>query len=282
VNTSLLERSVACLEIDVARVNLMWALPSNIKLGRLAKILMPLVRRIAKDVKRDLPASVKLEDLIQFGFLGLFEAVHHYHGAVATFPSFAMTHIRNAMHQGLRSGDSVPRSTRRSVRRIRQYVSKLEHELCRPPSSRELDRAMALTLTAYQQIVRAQYVRNPTYHHASSGSISARYSAVEPPDPLEMLLDRFERATQLKAIKYLPVCVQKMLRFHHEDARTLHEISLMLGVPESRVCQMVRKSVVWVRTWVADGRSEKARGRRLKTTQMHAFARIGSSQRPTG
>ena len=74
---------------------------------------VPLVKKLAHQMKAKLPPSVEVDDLIQAGLIGLLDAVSRYeetHGA--QFETYAVQRIRGAMLDELRSSDWLPRTVR--------------------------------------------------------------------------------------------------------------------------------------------------------------------------
>jgi RNA polymerase sigma factor (sigma-70 family) len=95
---------------------------------------MPLVKRLAHQMKAKLPPSVEVDDLIQAGMIGLLDAINRYeenHGA--QFETYAVLRIRGAMLDELRSNDWMPRSTRQNMRKVEQAMCPRPHPAPPPP-----------------------------------------------------------------------------------------------------------------------------------------------------
>src|SRR4051812_37222246 len=115
---------------------------------------MPLVKRLAHQMKAKLPPSVEVDDLVQAGMMGLLDAINRYednHGA--QFENYAVLRIRGAMLDELRSSDWMPRSTRQNMRKVEAAMSALQQRLGRPPSESEVAKSLKLSLEDYQDML---------------------------------------------------------------------------------------------------------------------------------
>src|SRR5690606_17725885 len=121
---------------------------------RLVGQYAPMVRRLALQLVAKLPASVELDDLMQAGMMGLLDAVRRYQQtAEAQFETYAITRIRGAMLDELRSQDWLPRSVRSKAKSIEQAIHQLSHQLMRPVTEVEIADELALSLAEYQVLL---------------------------------------------------------------------------------------------------------------------------------
>jgi len=218
----------------------------------------PLVRRIAHHLLARLPASVELDDLLQAGMVGLMEALARYedvHGV--QFETYAAQRIRGAMLDGLRAQDWMPRGVRRAQRRIDAAVQALEHRLGRPPAESEIARELGLSLEAYRDLLQeargAQVLFYEDFVEADAGSEFIARAAPDPaPDPLERLRDKRFRAALVAAIERLPEREKAVMGMYYEQEMNLREIAEVLGVTESRVCQIHSQAVARLRAALKD------------------------------
>jgi len=215
---------------------------------------LPLVRRAAARMIGRLPANVELDDLIQAGVLGLMDAMQRYedsHGA--QFETFAMQRVRGAMLDELRGTDWVPRSVRKSQREIAAAVQLLEHRLRRAPSDAEIAAHLGVELNAYHAMLLdvhgAQLVYADDYEATEGDThyLDRHVAPDETADPAHQLADRRFREALVAAIEALPQREQYVMSMYYEHDMNLKEIAAVLGVTESRVCQLHSQAVARLR-----------------------------------
>jgi RNA polymerase sigma factor for flagellar operon FliA len=214
---------------------------------------MPLVKRLAHQMKAKLPASVEVDDLIQAGMIGLLDALNRYeedHGA--QFETYAVLRIRGAMLDELRSSDWMPRSTRQNMRKVEGAMQALTQKLGRPPTESEVAKSMKISLVEYQDLLGDSTGHQLVYYedfHADEGSDNFldRY-AVDDDDPLKGLLDSDFRQAVIDAIDALPPREKMLMGLYYEEELNLKEIGAVMGVSESRVSQLHTQAVARLRT----------------------------------
>lgn len=212
----------------------------------------PMVRRVASQMIARLPASVELDDLVQAGMIGLFDALGRYEADMgAQFETFAMQRIRGAMLDELRSGDWLPRSVRRNQRTIERAIQKTEQQLQRTPTEAEVAAELGLSLSDYQQLLAeargGQLVYIDEAADQDDDDFLDRHLPSKAPDPLEQLRDGRFRMALVEAIKDLPQREQLVMSMYYEQDLHLKEIGAVLGVTESRVSQLHSQAVARLR-----------------------------------
>jgi len=219
----------------------------------------PLVKRIAYHLMAKLPASVQVEDIIQNGMLGLLDAISRYEeGLGAQFETYAVQRIRGAMLDGLRENDWLPRSLRREMRRIEVAVHTLEQQHGRQPTERELAEALGMNLAEYQKMLQEargyQLVYFEDFGEEEDDDFLERHMIGEAVDPLTLLEDQNMRAVLVQAIEDLPEREKMVMGLYYEEDMNLREIGEVLGVSESRVCQLHSQAIARLRSRIAGGR----------------------------
>jgi RNA polymerase sigma factor for flagellar operon FliA len=218
---------------------------------------MPLVKRLAHQMRAKLPASVEVDDLVQAGMIGLLDAINRYeenHGA--QFETYAVLRIRGAMLDELRSNDWMPRSTRQNMRKVEQAMAALQQQLGRPPSESEIAKSMKLSLADYQDMLGDSGGHQLVYYedfHDEDGNDSwlDRY-AVDDDDPLRALLETDFRQAVIDAIDNLPPREKILMGLYYEEELNLKEIGAVMGVSESRVSQLHSQAVGRLRTYLRE------------------------------
>ena len=213
----------------------------------------PLVKRLAHYMMASLPPSVELDDIIQSGMLGLLDAAKRFKDTYgAQFETYAVQRIRGAMLDGLRQSDWLPRSLRKSLRQVEAAISKLEQRHGRPPTEQELATALNIPLAEYQQLLQDargyQLVSSEDLQGSGDESFIDHYYADARPGPLQSMLDDDQRQTLVAAIEELPDREKKVMGLYYEHELNLREIGDVLGVSESRICQLHSQAIARLRS----------------------------------
>jgi len=218
----------------------------------------PLVRRMAHHMLAKLPASVQLDDLIQAGLIGLMDAIGRFEeGQGAQFETYATQRIRGAMLDELRQGDWLPRGLRKSQRQIESAMHKLEHRFGRAPSEGEVAKEMGVGLTEYQEMLQEARGYQLIYYDQGDEDEGGdnyldRNVSDNESNPIERVSDQRFRRAVIAAIDHLPEREKLLMGLYYEQELNFREIAEILGVTESRVCQLHSQAVARLRTKLRD------------------------------
>ena len=214
----------------------------------------PLVRRLAHHMIAKLPPSVEVDDLIQVGMIGLTEAISRYEPSQGVqFETFASQRIRGAMLDELREGDWMSRGSRKSQKDIEQAVNRLQQKLHRSPLESEIAQELGLALADYQHLLakvrgtQLVYLEDISGHGDDEDSFLDRHAGESESEPSAVLQDQRMRTALVGAIKLLPDREQKIMGMYYEHDMNLKEIAAVLGVTESRICQLHSQSIARLR-----------------------------------
>jgi RNA polymerase sigma factor for flagellar operon FliA len=220
---------------------------------RLVVAYSPMVKFVAGRLGAGLPSHVEDADLISYGLVGLIGAIERFEPERGKFETFAMTRIRGAIIDELRSLDWVPRSVRSRAREIEQVQAKLEHELQRAPSEAELAAKLNMTEEELQSALleianSSVYALDElwTVSDSSGDQVSLLDTIADEgaADPQEALATTEVKDRLTEAIGGLPEREQLVVALYYYENLTLREIGEVLGVTESRVSQLHTKAVM--------------------------------------
>jgi RNA polymerase sigma factor FliA len=221
---------------------------------RLVVAYSPMVKFVAGRLGAGLPSHVDDADLISYGLMGLIGAIERFEPERGIkFETFAMTRIRGAIIDELRSLDWVPRSVRSRAREIETTQAKLEHELQRAPTEAELAAKLGISEEELQasllEIANSSvYALDELWTVSdSSGDTVSLLDTISDPraeDPQESLASSEVKDRLTEAIATLPEREQLVVALYYYENLTLREIGEVLGVTESRVSQLHTKAVM--------------------------------------
>lgn len=219
----------------------------------------PLVKKVAYHLMARLPASVQVDDLIQVGMIGLLDAASNFDGSQgAQFETYAVQRIRGAMLDELRHSDWLPRSARKNLRQIDAAMSVLEQRLKRPPVEKEVAAELGLNVEEYQQMLfdahGSQILHYEDFQEDGEDGFLEHFSVGDAANPLAILENEGFRTGLIEAIKQLPEREQQLMALYYDEELNLKEIGVVLGVSESRVCQLHSQAIArlrgFMKAWV--------------------------------
>lgn len=222
---------------------------------RLILQYVPLVKYVVGRLAIGLPHFLTSEDVISYGLVGLIDAIERYEaGRNVKFSTYAIARIRGSIIDELRTLDWIPRQVRKQAREIEQAMSRLDQELGRPATERELARSMGLTVDKLQQALFDSSCATISLSRMVEADSGDRSAQVMPEvadekalDPLDYT-ERMELSRQLAAaIGQLSAREQQVLSLYYADELNLREIGAVLQVSESRVCQLHTKAILRLR-----------------------------------
>lgn len=211
--------------------------------------LLPLVRRMAWQMRERLPLHVELDDLISTGVLGLIDAVRKFDARKdVKLERYAQHRVRGAILDGLRGLDTASRDMRRKSKKAETVYRKLETKLGRPPSDGEMAEGLGGGLKAWYRIVlELQAVgmdwlrpmgsvgtREPASWRGSEESLAAD----NPVDQYEACFRRERREILERALERISERERLVVRLYYDQGLTMKAIGKRLGIDESRVSQL--------------------------------------------
>jgi RNA polymerase sigma factor for flagellar operon FliA len=217
----------------------------------------PLVKYVAGRVAVGLPQNVEQSDLVSYGIFGLIDAIEKFDPARGyKFETYAIARIKGAILDELRSIDWVPRSVRAKARALEKAYAKLEGELHRTPSDDELAAELEYTAEQLQTVLgQISFVGLVALDEMLSvggdrgESLTLGDTIADGAEgPVGLYEVEEMRHILAQAINRMPERETIVLTLYYYEGLTLAEIGQVLGVTESRVCQIHTKAILQLRS----------------------------------
>ncbi|MCX8117515.1 MAG: FliA/WhiG family RNA polymerase sigma factor [Desulfobacterota bacterium] len=217
----------------------------------------PLIKHVAHRLAMRLPSHICVDDLISAGVIGLMDAVSKFDPEKKVeFKTYAEFRIRGAMIDELRTMDWVPRSLRQKATQIERTIQQLERRNGRAVEDEEIASAMGLSLDEYYRTLKDLQGLSPI----DPEEVLRRCPRVSIEDVVEILAGEEENnpfhqysLNELKgllsrAIDTLSEKERTVLSLYYYEELTLKEIGEVLGLTESRICQIHAKAILKLRS----------------------------------
>jgi len=224
----------------------------------------PLVKFVAGRVASGLPQNIEQTDLVSYGIFGLIDAIDKFEPERGfKFETYAIARIKGAIIDELRSIDWVPRSVRAKARAVERAYSELENELLRNPDDAEVAAKLGLTESELGQtlsqisftgLVALDELIGGGGGNGDGGGGSTLGDTISDGghNPVEAFEVDEMKHLLADLINRMPDRERLVLTLYYYEALTLAEIGLVLGVTESRVCQIHTKAILQLRARLAD------------------------------
>lgn len=235
--------------------------------ARFIEAHLDLVRYLALRIISRVPSSVEIDDLVNEGIVGLLDAIDKFDPArKVRFRTYAEARVRGAMLDSLRQKDWRPRSVRVMQRDMDRTVGKLNSVHGRPATEEEIADAMGLPMEAFRQLLQnLQYGPMFSLEDLPANVRPTLASTDQQPDePLarKELIDALA-----EEIRRLPERERRVVELYYHEGLNMKEVGAVLGVTESRVCQLNSQAAARLRAALEsrlharrDARPRRARG----------------------
>lgn len=251
-------------EVDPAEASLLESLWRDLKDNasadareRLILHYSPLVKYVAGRVSVGLPATIEQSDLVSYGIFGLIDAIEKFDPSRGIkFETYAISRIRGAIIDELRAIDWIPRSVRFKARELEKAMQELESELRRPPSDGELAERLKVSVDELQEmlgkmnlisVVALDELLTVGGERGEKVSLVETIEDTRAADPVALFENEEMRHILAKAVNNLSERERLVVTLYYYEGLTLAEIGAVLGVTESRVCQIHTKAVLGLR-----------------------------------
>jgi len=252
------------LEIEATTAQLWQDFKTTADRGLRDRLILhysPLVKYVAGRVRAGLPPNIEQADLVSYGIFGLIDAIEKFDlERSIKFETYAITRIRGAIIDELRAIDWIPRSVRSKARDVEKAYSTLEAKLRRTPSEDEVAHEMDISVDDLRAIFsQVSYVNvlalDELLNTGDQGDKFALVDTLEDTraeNPVAAFESEEVKYVLSTAINRLPEREKIVVTLYYYEGLTLAEIGRVLGVTESRICQMHTKAVIQLRAKMAD------------------------------
>ena len=260
------DESAAAVAENEARLRALWedfkATAEPAARERLILHYSPLVKYVAGRVGVGLPPNIEQADLVSYGIFGLIDAIEKFDLERAIkFETYAISRIRGAIIDELRALDWIPRSVRSKAREVEKTYATLEAELHRTPTEPEVAARMGIPLgdlhhifsqVSYVNVVALDELLSVGGEKGDKLSLGDTLEDTKAEDPVMAFEGEETKFLLARAIEQLPEREKIVVTLYYYEGLTLAEIGRVLGVTESRICQMHTKAVLQLRNKLAE------------------------------
>src|SRR4051812_46682353 len=224
----------------------------------------PLVKYVAGRVGVGLPPNIEQADLVSYGIFGLIDAIEKFDISRAIkFETYAISRIKGAIIDELRAIDWIPRSVRYKAREVEKAYAALEGRLHRTPTEGEVATELGISLddlhtifsqVSFVNVIALDELLNVGGERGDKMSLVDTLEDTKAEDPVAAFETEETKYLLARAINTLPEREKIVVTLYYYEGLTLAEIGQVLGVTESRICQMHTKAVLQLRGKLADQR----------------------------
>lgn len=228
---------------------------------------MPLVAFVVSRMSSDNQKTLGLdrEDALAYGTEGLIQAVDAFDETRGTsFASFAIRRIRGSILDAIRKMDPLPRSLRKSTREVERVSQELSASLGRWPTNKEIAFRMGIPVEQLVGIVKHTGSKFVSLENALQDRGNEGAQTFEPVDE-DDTSDPAKAADHTASLAMLEVAIRTLgardraiLRLRYAESKPFHEIGQMMGLSESRVCQIHKRILATLKRQIAAELGEAA------------------------
>ncbi len=222
----------------------------------------PLVKYVAGRVGVGLPPNIEQADLVSYGIFGLIDAIEKFDlDRAIKFETYAISRIKGAIIDELRAIDWIPRSVRYKAREVEKAYAALEAKLHRTPTEAEVASELGISLddlhtifsqVSFVNVIALDELLNVGGERGDKLSLVDTLEDTKAEDPVEAFETEETKYLLSRAINTLPEREKIVVTLYYYEGLTLAEIGQVLGVTESRICQMHTKAVLQLRAKLAE------------------------------
>ncbi|ADG82365.1 RNA polymerase sigma factor WhiG [Thermincola potens] len=217
----------------------------------------PLVKYVAGRLAISLPPNVQQDDLISYGIFGLIDAIEKFEPERnIKFETYAISRIKGAIWDGLRSMDWIPYSIRQKAKELEETYARLENELGRPATDEEMCETLGITKQQFYSLLQETSCTSLlsledlfVFDRDGTNGVKMIDTIADSrvPDPVAAVMFEEQKKILGEAINKLPEREKMVIALYYYEGLTLKEIGKVLGVTESRISQLHTKAILRLR-----------------------------------
>ncbi len=211
-----------------------------------------IVKYIAGRIAINTPPQVEFDDLVSYGILGLIDAIEKYDITLGIkFKTYATTRIKGAIIDEIRALDWIPRSLRQKVKQLEKIYTELEYKYRRPATDKEIAEVLEITEEELGRLILdmsgTSLLSLDDIWYSNDDEKIGMINTIESPSeqgPDVTLEQKEMKQFLIDAINRLPEREKEVIILYYYDDLTLKEIGSVVGLTESRICQLHTQAIL--------------------------------------
>jgi RNA polymerase sigma factor for flagellar operon FliA len=220
---------------------------------KIVKEYLPVIKRIALDLKQNLPPNVEIDDLIQEGVLALLSSLERYDPRKGSLHRYVTIRIKGAMLDYLRKLDWLPRNLRKHMKEVESAMIEIESE-GNEITDEEIAKRTGLNVDTVKSVrnemIREQILMLDSYIMSTEDTVLENIPSSSNTED-EIMKEELINAVK-EAINKLGDREKLVLSLRFERELSLKEIGVVLGVSESRVSQIISVALAKIKKYLEE------------------------------